>query len=155
MAHRQKGFTLIELLIVVAIILILAGMAIPNFTRSKISANEASALQTLDTLHTACFAYWTGEDGYPPAISSLGPALESSPAAIQGMNEILANGTRSGYVFTYTPGPTDSRGNATSYSVTAVPLRQGVTGERRFFTDQTGVTRVERATPAVSSAPSI
>jgi type IV pilus assembly protein PilA len=155
MPHRQKGFTLIELLTVVAIILIIAGLALPNFTRSKISVNETSALQTLDALHTACFAYWTNEYGYPLKLSSLGPALESTPAAIQGLNDLLANGTRSGYVFTYTPGPIDSRGNAVSYSFTAVPLSQGITGERSFFTDESGLVRVEQRERATASSSPI
>ncbi len=50
MRNKQKGFSLIELLIVVAIILIIAAIAIPNLIRSKMAANEASAVATLRTL---------------------------------------------------------------------------------------------------------
>ena len=59
MPNRQKGFSLIELLIVVAIILIIAAIAIPNLLRSKIAANQASAVGSLRTLNTACIAYST------------------------------------------------------------------------------------------------
>ena len=59
MRNRQKGFSLIELLIVVAIILIIAAIAIPNLLRSKMAANEASAVASLRTLTTACISYST------------------------------------------------------------------------------------------------
>ncbi len=56
MRKKQKGFSLIELLIVVAIILIIAAIAIPNLLRAKIAANQASAVGSLRTLNTACIA---------------------------------------------------------------------------------------------------
>ena len=46
-SERSAGFTLIELLIVVAVILIIAGTAIPNFIRSKMRANEAGAVANM------------------------------------------------------------------------------------------------------------
>jgi type IV pilus assembly protein PilA len=52
MRNKQKGFSLIELLIVVAIILIIAAIAIPNLIRSKMAANEASAVASIRTINT-------------------------------------------------------------------------------------------------------
>src|SRR5438132_12850410 len=81
MRNRQKGFSLIELLIVVAIILIIAAIAIPNLLRSKIAANQASAVGSLRTLNTACIAYSTSYGTFPGALSNLGPIGSSGTAS--------------------------------------------------------------------------
>ena len=73
MRNKQKGFSLIELLIVVAIILIIAAIAIPNLIRSKMAANEASAVGSMRTLNTAAITYSTSYGGYPKNLTVLGP----------------------------------------------------------------------------------
>ena len=71
---KQKGFSLIELLIVVAIILIIAAIAIPNLLRSRIAANEASAVESVRSIDTAEITYnSTYGTGFAPLANLGGP----------------------------------------------------------------------------------
>lgn len=135
MANRQKGFSLIELLIVVAIILIISAIAVPNLLRAKIAANEASAVGSLRALNTAAIAYSTTYGAYPPTITALGPNSSPSSTAADLVDSLLADGVKSGYSFSWTPGT----GNWT-YAITATPISVS-TGQRSFYTDQSGVIR--------------
>lgn len=105
--QRQRGFTLIELLIVIAIILVIAAIAIPNFLRSRMAANQAAAVESVRTITTASVVYaTTWGNGYPPSLASLGGPQNAAPtcdAAIL-LDEIITTApyTKSGYVFSYT-----------------------------------------------------
>src|SRR5882724_11828115 len=77
MRNKQKGFSLIELLIVVAIILIIAAIAIPNLIRSKMAANEASAVASIRTINTSEVVYYSTynvANVFSPDLPSLGDA---------------------------------------------------------------------------------
>ena len=145
---KQKGFSLIELLIVVAIILIIAAIAIPNLLRSRIAANEASAVGSTRTINTAEVTY---ASTYPDigfaGLASLGGAGGTSGGA--GLiDSVLASGVKSGYSFTVSVG---GGSPATQYSITGDP-QSPQTGQRHFYSDQSGVIRYDTAAGATASS---
>jgi len=148
---NQKGFSLIELLIVVAIILIIAAIAIPNLLRSRMAANEASAVGSLRTINTACVTYSTTYQsvGYPPSLAALGPATAASSTSADLIDSVLSSGTKSGYTFAYTQDTTNTP--STGYHVVADPVNRGTTGQRGFYTDQSGVLRANTTATAAST----
>ena len=155
MRNKQKGFSLIELLIVVAIILIIAAIAIPNLLRSKMAANEASAVGSLRTINTASVEFSTTYGGYPPALTNLTPATPATSTSADLIDSVLATGTKSGYTFTYAAGASDANGNVLAYTIVANPNTRGTTGQRGFFTNQTGVIRADATTAATAASTPI
>ena len=160
MRNKQKGFSLIELLIVVAIILIIAAIAIPNLLRSKMAANEASAVASLRTYNTSIVAYQTTYGSDPATnFAQLGPpGSGTATSAAADLVDNLLGATapqKSGYAFTYTPVAAVSPATSvTQYTILAAPLSSS-TGQRLFFTDQSGVIRqtTDGSTPTVTSNP--
>ena len=154
MKRSSKGFSLIELLIVVAIILIIAAIAIPNLLRSRIAANQASAVGSLRTLNTSEVTYSsTFNVGFSQTLTYLQPdPTGSSPTSTAAglIDSVLAVGSKSGYSFTYSPGPTDSNSRINTYQFTAVPITSS-TGTNYYFTDQSGVIRQNSTTTAGST----
>jgi type IV pilus assembly protein PilA len=149
--RKDKGFSLIELLIVVAIILIIAAIAIPNLLRSRMAANEASAVGSLRTINTACVTYSTTYgSGFPGALTNLGTGSVVGSGSAALIDNVLAGGTKSGYTFVYTSG-TATGGVIPTYAVTASPQVAGQTGQRFFFTDQSGVIRFNLSSTASAS----
>jgi prepilin-type N-terminal cleavage/methylation domain-containing protein len=154
MRNKQKGFSLIELLIVVAIILIIAAIAIPNLLRSKMAANEASAVGSLRTINTACITYSINYGGFPSSLTALGgegTSTAPTSTAAELIDNVLQGGSKAGYSFGYSAGTTDAAGNVDGYVVNANPASPGVTGLRYFYTDQTGVIRASSSGTATSA----
>ncbi|MGH9700720.1 MAG: competence type IV pilus major pilin ComGC [Candidatus Acidiferrales bacterium] len=154
MRVNDKGFSLVELLIVVAILLTLAAIAIPNLLRARMAANEASAVGSLRTIESAATLYQASwANGYPPSLDALG-TTGTGPATCQNaemIDSVLTTGTKSGYLFGWVKGTlkltkADSTckggyGFEDGYAVTAEPVSVGTTGQRAFCTDATGVIR--------------
>lgn len=154
--RKQYGFSLIELLIVVAIILIIAAIAIPNLMRARMAANESSAVSSLRTINTGEITYQSTYPtvGYAPALANLGGALgvacvpSSTTACL--IDSVLANngnptgGGKSGYSFATGTGTVTSGINV-GYTVAAVPMVLNGTGVRAFCSQEDGVVRVDPA----------
>jgi type IV pilus assembly protein PilA len=155
MRKDSRGFSLIELLIVVAIILIIAAIAIPNLLRSRIAANQASAVGSLRTINTAEITYAsTYNTGYSPTLVALGPPAPGAQATATSaglIDSLLASGQKSGYSFVYVASTGTSGTNYVSYTLNANPLQPGTTGQNYYFTDQSAVIRQNTSGTAGSS----
>ena len=154
------GFSLIELLIVVAIILIISAIAIPNFVRSRIAANEVAGVAACKKIVTANVVYSTTFNiGYAELLENLGPAapgVPGNPNRAGLLDEILTSGVKHGYSFTYTSFDTNGDGNYDAFEVSARPVTFGTTGSRNFFVNQAGSVRYTiEDRPAVATDPPI
>jgi type IV pilus assembly protein PilA len=152
--RKQKGFSLIELLIVVAVILIISAMAVPNFLRSRLRANEASAVASLRTINTAAITYSiTYPDmGFPALLTTMGganPCATATSAQACLIDDALAQGTKSGYLFAVIG---DGAVPSFSFIVTGTPQVVGGSGQRMFCTDQTGMIHYDLTGSGCTSA---
>ena len=166
-----KGFSLIELLIVVAIILIIAAIAIPDLLKSRQAANQASAAGSLRTMNTSEVTYSsTYTLGFSYSLAALdGPATgTATPDNAQLIDSILGGGIKSTYGFSYyannaTPstaiacanppgeGPAASTSNVTNYTITASPILCVNGNGNYYYTDQSGVIRMNNTAPAANT----
>jgi type IV pilus assembly protein PilA len=130
--------------------LIIAAIAIPNLLRSRMAANEASAVGSLRTYNTALVSYAQEcpNQGYPPSLAYLGPGAAGADKCTRAdlLDRLMGQEmpVKSGYRFFYAPESYDSTGHVVKYALAADPVTPGTTGARHFFTDESGVIRFSR-----------
>jgi type IV pilus assembly protein PilA len=163
MQRKQRGFSLIELLIVVAIILIIAAIAIPNLLRARIAANESSAVSSIRTMNTSQITYQSTfpTAGYAATIAALGPAASTgctTPTSANsclidwGVSQATTAGTaKSGYWFTDTP-VAGLNGMTPGYTLDGIPAAVNQTGVRGFCSNEDAVIRFKAVGSAISGS---
>jgi prepilin-type N-terminal cleavage/methylation domain-containing protein len=153
--RSTKGFSLIELLIVVAIILIIAAIAIPNLLQARVAANEASAVGSLKALQSAEVVYFNTYPtvGYPPNIGDLGGAGPCTPSSTTAclIDSFLATSTpggtgKSGFVFLATGVVTGGTSYNDAYITASAPVLVNSTGNHDYCSTNDGVLRSQLAT---------
>lgn len=133
---RRRGFSLIELLIVIAIILVIVTIAVPQYNKQMMSAHETAAIQAIQTIHAVELQYNSQFGHYATSLAELGPPASgaASAAAADLISKDLAEGKKSGYIFTVAATPT-------GYAISAAPETFNSSGRRTFYSDQTMVVR--------------
>jgi type IV pilus assembly protein PilA len=138
----RRGFSLIELVIVIAVILIIVTIAVPNYRKQQLLANEASVLSEMQTFYVAQTQFLSQYGRYASSAGELGP-----PVGL--ISKTLAAGSHHGYSYTVT-------GTASGFTVSAVPLQFGSSGSRTFFMDETRtVHQNSTAEPATAESPEV
>jgi type IV pilus assembly protein PilA len=164
--RKQEGFSLVELLIVVAIIMIIAAVAVPNLLRAKMTANESAAAAAERTVSVANVTYGSMyNQGYAGTLAQLGPTsgacapstsacADLIDSALAGVNPVANPPIRSHYVFTYlAPNATPAPGTANNtYSLMATPVTPGPSGKATFCLDQSNVIKKDTSGVALVAA---
>jgi type IV pilus assembly protein PilA len=164
--RKQKGFSLIELLIVVAIILIIAAIAIPNLLRARIAANESSAVSSIRTMNTAEVTYQSTYPsvGYSSTITALGPSASSGCTTPASTNACLidwlvaqastAAKAKSGYYFSQDGSGGTVGSILVQYTLDGEPAAVNQTGVRGFCSNEDAVIRYTAVGSAASGGES-
>jgi len=148
--RRQRGFSLIELLIVVAIILIICAIAIPNILHARMAANQAAAAANIRSITTAALAYQSlYQNGYPPSLAVLGGTDPATCNGAELVDDIVATPPyqKSGYTYTYagqdgnltTPAAGCGAAGFNGYFIGATPVQVSVSGQESFCSYTPGV----------------
>jgi prepilin-type N-terminal cleavage/methylation domain-containing protein len=151
--QNHKGFSLIELLVVVSVILIIAAIAIPSFLRSRMRANEASAVGSMRSINTAIVAYSVmyPDKGLPAQLTFLGGASPCTASSVTAclIDDALAQGSKNGYSFVLTG---DGAVPSVSFTLTGTPQVVGSSGQRMFCLDPTGIIHFDPSGAGCSNA---
>ncbi|MCG2714208.1 MAG: prepilin-type N-terminal cleavage/methylation domain-containing protein [Candidatus Omnitrophica bacterium] len=138
----KRGFTLIEIMIVVAILMVLIGLAIPNILRSRSVANEGVAVANLKILSDACQLYHANRGAFPETLLELAMPISNPPY----IDQLLGSGSKQGYGFIYVL-------NGLGFTVNANPT--SILGGRYYYVDETGAVHVREGQAASSSDPTL
>ncbi len=136
----REGFTMIELMIVLAVITIIAAISVPNLLRSRIQANEAATVQNLRAILSAQGAHHSAHNEYA---TEMGQLVTATPPFLD--HDFLAE-PLNGYLISF-------GGDSNNYTINANAVTWGVTGNRGFFMDASGVIRVSYGEPADENSP--
>lgn len=140
----------------IPVILIVAAIAIPNLIRAKISANQASAVASVRTLNSALIGYQSVYGHYPDSIVQLGPPGPSEHVGDQHaalIDAVLATSVKSGYRFAYESVPKQDPNGEDGFVIHADPVTYDRTGYTYYFSDQSGVIRMDRTREATADSP--
>ncbi len=132
----KRAFTLIEIMVVVAIVIILITIAVPNILRSRVVANEGAAIANLKTIASACQSFHIDNQQYPSILSDLSTAI---PPYI---DNVLGTGQKQGYLFIY------NSSDADHFTVNANSANTGLLKGRYFYMDESAAIRVRNDAPA-------
>lgn len=132
------AFTLPEIMIVLAIVIILLTIAVPNFLRSRVIANETAALTNCRAINNACQLYHINQENYPNSLTDLIEPASNPPY----IDSTLAGGRKQGYEFIYSLADTDH------FTLNANSVAGGLLKGRYFYMDETGTVRAKKDGPA-------